>query len=417
MRIMIVTDQYPPTVGGVPTVTHGLAVDLTNRGHQVCVIAPSYGTRDVERIEQKVHVYRFSSFEWPTYEAIHIPFLPFGPIRKLLKKTDPDIVHIHSPVVLGNIAEILAGTLHKPVIATNHFLPINMSRSLTSDQFVGKHFSNISYAYLVYFCNRCEFVTAPTITALNLLFQHGLRAPAQVISNGIDLQRFSPGERDEDFRRSLQLPAGRPLVLSVNRLSEEKRIDVLIDAAAKMSTDAHIAITSTGPSEAALRRQVERLGLEDRVTFLGFMRDVDLVSLYRLADVFVIPSEADLQSLTTMEAMACGLPILAANAYALPELVHHEENGYLFHPRNSDECAHYLDKLLANGALRRQMGIKSLEIVSEHDRVQVLDTWEALYHQLSSEFAEARQRKLWFFYPPQRRLNSRARRRSISQRS
>src|SRR5438045_4333169 len=74
MRIMIVTDQYPPMVGGVPTVTQGLAVDFANRGNQVWVVAPSSGQRDVHRIEQKVHVYRFSSFEWPTYADLRIPF-------------------------------------------------------------------------------------------------------------------------------------------------------------------------------------------------------------------------------------------------------------------------------------------------------------------------------------------------------
>lgn len=81
------------------------------------------------------------------------------------------------------------------------------------------------------------------------------------------------------------------------------------------------------------------------------------------------------------------------------------------------ECAEYLDTLLANPALRAQMGTKSLEIVAKHDRLQVLDKWEALYLRLSREFAEAKRHKLWFFYPPQRRLKSRAIRRSISQRS
>src|SRR5260370_18304690 len=132
MRIMIVTDQYPPMVGGVPAVTHDLAVDFANRGHQVWVVAPSYGARDVRRVEQKVRVYRFSSFEWPTYEGLRIPFLPFVPLRNLLKKADPDIIHSHSPAVLGNIAQILASGLHKPVIVTNHYLPINMRRSLSA---------------------------------------------------------------------------------------------------------------------------------------------------------------------------------------------------------------------------------------------------------------------------------------------
>ena len=394
MRIMIVTDQYPPMVGGVPTVTQGLATDFADRGHQVWVVAPSYGARDVNRIEHKVRVHRFSSFEWPTYGDLRIPFLPILPFRKLLKKADPDIIHIHSPVVLGNIAQIVAGGLRKPIIATNHFLPINMSRSLSSDPIIGKPFMYISYSYLVHFCNRCEYVTAPTNTALNLLYKHGLRAPAHVISNGVDLRRFKPGTPDGQLQQRFNLPLDRPLVLSVNRLSKEKRIDVLIDAAAKMTRDAHIAIASTGPYEAELRAQVERLGLKDRVTFLGFITDTDLAPLYRLAHVFAIPSEADLQSLATMEAMGCGLPVVAANAYALPELVHHEENGYLFERGNSVEMAHYLDTLVSDVELRKRMGAKSLEIIAKHDRELVLDQWEALYYRLASEFIEAKERKL-----------------------
>jgi len=391
---MIVTDQYPPMIGGVPTVTQGLAVDFANRGDQVWVVAPSYGQRDVHRLEHKVHVYRFSSFEWPTYEDLRIPFLPILPFRRLLKKVDPDIIHIHSPVVLGNIAQIVAGSLRKPVVVTNHYLPINMSRSLSLDPLFGKTFITVSYSYLVHFCNRSEYVTAPTMTALNLLYEHGLRAPAQAISNGVDLKKFSPGDRDKRLRQHFKLPQDRPLILSVNRLSLEKRIDVLIDAAAKMTRDAHIAIASTGPAEADLRVRVEELNLKDKVSFLGFIHDTDLAPLYRLADAFAIPSEAELQSLTTMEAMACGLPVVAANAYALPELVHHEINGFLFQRGNSDEMAQYLDTLVSDAALRKQMGAKSLEIIARHDRTLVLDQWEALYRRLSNEFVEAKDRKL-----------------------
>jgi phosphatidylinositol alpha 1,6-mannosyltransferase len=394
MRIMIVTDQYPPMVGGVPTVTQGLAIDFANRGNQVWIVAPSYGQRDVHRLEQKVHIHRFSSFKWPTYEDLRIPFLPIIPFRRLLKKVDPDIIHIHSPVVLGNIAQIVAGSLRKPVIVTNHYLPINMSRSLSTDPLFGKTFMTVSYSYLVHFCNRCEYVTAPTMTALNLLYEHGLRAPAQVISNGIDLKKFSPGDREKRLLQHFKLPQGRPLILSVNRLSEEKRIDVLIDAVAKMTQDAHIAIASTGPAEAVLRDKVEELNLHAKISFVGFIHDKDLAPLYRLADIFAIPSEAELQSLTTMEAMACGLPVVAANAYALPELVYHDINGFLFQRGNSEEMAQYLDTLVKNIELRQQMGVKSLEIIARHDRTVVLDQWEGLYRRLSNEFIEAKERQL-----------------------
>lgn len=394
MRIVIVTDLYPPMVGGVPTVTRQLATDLAHRGHQVWVVAPSYGSRDIYRIEQKVRVYRFSSFEWPTYGDLRIAFLPFFPIRRLLKKADPDVIHIHSPVVLGNIAQLLAGGLRKPVVATNHYLPINFSHALTTDPVLGRPFNTVTYSYLVHFCNRCEYVTAPTATALNLLYEHGLRAPARTISNGIDLTHFCPGPPDEALRRRLNLPTDVPLILSVNRLSQEKRIDVMIEAAGKMRQPAYLAIAGSGPAAEELRAKVDALALHDRVGFLGFVSDLDLVPLYRLADVFAIASEADLQSLSTMNAMACGLPVVAANAYALPELVHHEENGFLFTPGESAEMACFLDRLVSDAPVRQRMGARSLEIIAAHDRIRVLEEWETLYRRLSNEFSEARERRL-----------------------
>src|SRR5215472_18065155 len=273
MRIMIVTDQYPPSVGGVPTVTHGLATALAERGHMVSVVAPSYGTRDIRRIEDNVHVYRFSSFEWPTYKDLHVTFLPLVPLLNLIRQLNPDIIHIHSPIVLGNLAQFLGNGLGKPLVVTNHYLPINMSRSLVDDPILGKPVSMLTYGYLVYFCNGCQFVTAPTQTALNLLYEHGLHAPARAISNGINLRIFTPGERDEAILRRFALPTDRPLALHVNRLSEEKRVNVLLDATAKLQSNTHIVLVGTGPAAEELHEQTRNLGLEERVSFLGFVRN------------------------------------------------------------------------------------------------------------------------------------------------
>lgn len=358
MRIMIVTDQYTPMLGGVTTVTRGLATDFANRGHKVWVAAPGIMARDYHTTDHNVDIHYFSSFQWPIYEGMRIPFLPFLTFRRLLKRTEPDVIHIHSPVVLGNIAQIEARRLHKPVIMTNHYLPVNLNPSLKADTKMSRPFNALFYSYLVHLCNRCHYVTAPTMTAMNLLYEHGLRAPTQIISNGIDLKKFSPGQTDEQLLRRLMLPHDRPLILSVNRLSREKRIDVLIDAAAKLKRNAHVVIASIGPGEASLRAQVERLHLNDKVTFLGFVDDAELAPLYRLADIFAIPSQAELQSLTTMEAMACGLPVVAADAYALSELVHHHSNGFLFQRGNSNEMAAYLDLLVGDVEQRKQMGTK-----------------------------------------------------------
>ncbi|MBV9615541.1 MAG: glycosyltransferase [Ktedonobacteraceae bacterium] len=262
-----------------------------------------------------------------------------------------------------------------------------------SDPLIGKYLNHITYSYLVHFCNRCEYVTAPTQTALNLLYERGLRAPARPISNGIDLQKFSPGAREPAVLQRFKLPLEQPLLLHVNRLSEEKRIDVLIDAMAKIKSNTHLALVSTGPAEAELRAQVERLHLKERVSFLGFVQEEDLLQLRRAADFFAIPSEAELQSLATMEAMACGLPVIAANAWALPELVHSDENGFLFQPGNSDELATYIDTLAHDALLRKHMGAESLRIIARHDRSRVLEEWEELYRRLAVEFHDAKERR------------------------
>ena len=143
------------------------------------------------------------------------------------------------------------------------------------------------------------------------------------MSNGVDLDVYSPGAADESLRRRYALPAGRPLILSVGRLSPEKRADVLIEAVATQDVaDTVLALAGSGPDEGRLRELAARRGVSERVRFLGFIPGTDLPGLYRLADVFAIASEAELQSLVTMEAMASGLPVVAVNAGALGELVH-----------------------------------------------------------------------------------------------
>jgi glycosyltransferase involved in cell wall biosynthesis len=193
--------------------------------------------------------------------------------------------------------------------------------------------------------------------------------------------------------RRFGLPTDLPIIIHVNRLSEEKRINVLLDAVSKLEVPAHIALAGSGPMAAELREQAERLHIMDRVSFLGFVPDEELLALRRSAAIFAIPSEADLQSISTLEAMACGLPVVAANAYALPELAHHEENGFVFQPGDSAELAHYLNMLLGDQELRMRMGQESLKIVAAHDRSKVLDEWEELYRRLAIEFKEAKERR------------------------
>jgi glycosyltransferase involved in cell wall biosynthesis len=400
---LIATDQYEPMIGGVPTVTRELARGLAERGHAVRVLAPSASGRGGtgpaagSGAGGELTVASRRSVRWPWYEDQRLGLLSPAAARELVDGFAPDVVHVHSPLTLGAAARSAARRRRVPVLYTNHYLPANVhpassgaDRGGRAARAAGTLFDVGFYGYLTGFANRCDRVTAPTATALLLLRDHGLRAPSQVVSNGVDLAVFSPGQPDKALRDRYGLPAGRPLILSVGRLSPEKRADVLIEAVARQEVGGTVlALAGSGPDSGRLRALATRLGASDRVRFLGFVPAADLPGLYRLADVFAIASEAELQSLVTMEAMASGLPVVAVNAGALGELVHPGENGFLTRPGLVSDVAGSLDLLCRDAGLRARMSKAGLRIIADHDRHRLLALWESIYRAIAARDATA----------------------------
>jgi glycosyltransferase involved in cell wall biosynthesis len=410
---MIVTDQYEPMVGGVPTVTKDLARGLSERGHPVVVVAPGVTTRGTpgRRVTRRgvagpdgwpaggepgrvAHEF-LGSVRWPWYEGLRLGLMGKQSAVELMTRFAPDVVHLHSPLTLGAAARSAARG-RVPVVYTNHYLPLNVwpaaARAPEGPGAASRARDAAFYAYITWFANHCDHVTAPTATALRLLREHGLRVPSQAVSNGVDLERFSPGPADEALRAKHGLPPGRPVILSVGRLSPEKSADVLIAAVGRLGAPATgtaaaaplLALAGAGPDEPRLRSLVRRYGVQDQVRFLGFVPDDDLPGLYRLADVFAIASQAELQSLVTMAALASGLPAVAADAGALAELVHPAENGFLARPGSVGDMADSLGLLCRDAGLRARMGASSLRIIAGHDRHRLLARWESIYRALTS---------------------------------
>jgi glycosyltransferase involved in cell wall biosynthesis len=389
---MIVTDQYAPMVGGVPTVTRELARGLSERGHAVTVIAPSTSAHSTsahgggpESVDYR------GSLPWPWYEGQRLGVLPPAAADRAIAAFAPDVLHLHSPLTLGLAARRAARRRGVPVIYTNHYLPLNVWPALAHTGSPAR--DALFYRLVTGFANRCDLVTAPTTTALRLLRSRGLRVPSQAVSNGVDLERFSPGTGDEALRLRYALPAGPPVILSVGRLSREKRADVLIAAMSRLAARAGelgsaadgpvLVLAGTGPDDARLRSLARHHGVADRVRFPGFVPDDDLPGLYRLADVFAIASQAELQSLATMAAMASGLPVVAVDAGALAELVHAGENGFLARPGRAGEVADCLGLLCRDPGLRARMARASERIIGDHDRDRLLGRWESVYRALA----------------------------------
>jgi glycosyltransferase involved in cell wall biosynthesis len=172
----------------------------------------------------------------------------------------------------------------------------------------------------------------------------------------------------------------------LGRLAKEKRNDVILRSLPDILrvTSVHLVLAGIGKEKPKLEELTRKLGIQEAVTFTGFVPDKDLPNIYRIADLFVTAGIAELQSIVTMEAMASGLPVVAVNAMALPELVHDGENGYLFADGDSQMLAQKVIAILSDQSMRAQMSKKSLDIIKDHDINEVVEEYESIYKKIAN---------------------------------
>ncbi|WP_375386461.1 glycosyltransferase [uncultured Microbacterium sp.] len=379
LTVVIAADTFSPHVNGAARFAERLAAGLVSRGHHVHVMAPSathhtHGTfteviEDEPMTMHRIAAWRYLPHDWLTFV---LPWMSKHYARKVLDVVKPDVVHIQSHIVLGRGITREARKRGIPIIATNHVMAENVLDFTTLPPALNRVMLKLAWADAKRTFEMTRAVTTPTQKAADFLEStidiHGVIP----ISCGIDRRNYAPDLTLRDANR----------VLFVGRLTTEKHIDVLLKAVARL--DPALAVTldlvGNGDQRKNLEDLTRELGIADRVTFHGHTSETDLRAMYSRASVFAIASIAELQSIATMEAMASGLPIVAANAVALPHLVHNGENGYLFEPGNIDELAARLtDVLTATPEARLRMQQTSLEMVSVHDINRTLDTFEALY--------------------------------------
>ncbi|SDW14783.1 Glycosyltransferase involved in cell wall bisynthesis [Arthrobacter sp. cf158] len=385
LTILIAADTYPPHVNGAAQFGYRLAKGMTARGHNVHVLAcrPDTGKSYTEfRDEATVHRLRSHGVFTHEYFRICFPWEIKKEISLLFDKVQPDVVHIQSHYMIGEHVLYEAVKRGIRVVATNHFMPENLNPFLPFPQWFKGIVGRISWKDMGKVMGQADVVTTPTPLAAKAMHQHAFLRKVLPLSNGIDSAAYElqPGESIE--------PHSNPTVLFAGRLAEEKHVDVLIDAVAKTprALNVHLEVVGGGEVRPALEAQVARLGLEDRVKFLGLASDEDLREAYIKADIFCMPGTAELQSLVTLEAMSASTPVLLANAMALPHLVRDGENGYLFTPNDSTELAARITQLveLPKDELEA-MGKLSREMVEPHSINGTLQTFEDLYRGASYE--------------------------------
>jgi glycosyltransferase involved in cell wall biosynthesis len=285
----------------------------------------------------------------------------------LVDELRPDLVHVQAHFMVGRSLVRAAAARDVPVVATNHFMPENLFGYLRVPGWLRHTADRLAWRDLARVLRPATVVTAPTPTAVRLLRRQGFGGRAVAVSCGVDLAKYrtaGPGD-------------GRT-VLFVGRLDEEKRVHELLGALALLP-NLRAEIVGDGSCRTDLVALAGRLGIADRVTFHGFVSDDDLVEAYRRCSAFCMPGVAELQSLATMEAMAAGRPVVAADAVALPHLVVPGHNGWLFPPGDINALAERLAALFADPATLARMGAASHELIARHDVRGSLDMFETLY--------------------------------------
>ena len=381
MKILIGTDTYPPTVNGAAQFSRRLARGLAGRGHEVHVVCPSPVGR-AERVETRDGIthHRVRSFRYPGYDTfpVSVPGAVGRAVGRVLDDVQPDVLHVQDFFLIGRSLLKQARSRGLGVVATNHLMPQNIFDHLPLPTALHGLAAKALWRDLARVYRKADVVTSPTPRAVELL-RDATGLAALAVSNGIDIEPYlaEPTPAGAD---------GTPVIVFVGRLDPEKRVGDLLRAMSRLPAEipGRLEVIGEGSQRAAWQAEARRLGLTtDRVRFHGLVSDGDLLAAYGRADVFCMPGIAELQSLATLEAMAAGLPVIAADAMALPHLVHHGRNGYLYTPGDATELSGYLAMLLQDARARHAMGAESRRLVSAHGIERTLETFEGLYAQVS----------------------------------
>ncbi|MDI2097961.1 glycosyltransferase [Ruicaihuangia caeni] len=378
MRILIGADTFGPDVNGAAKFAERLAAGLVARGHEVHVMAPSADSRSGTWTEEHegatLVMHRLKSWRWYPHPWLRFA-LPWRIVKnsaRVLDEVKPDVVHFQSHFVVGRGLSIEARERHIRVIGTNHTMPENMMQFTLVPKIFHKIFLKAAWSAVRNTFERADAITTPTRRAADFFEQSTGFTGVHAISCGLQVSNYTPNLEPRDEK----------VVLFVGRIEAEKNLDELLKAFASMdpSIGAKLELVGHGDQVKHLEDLAVSLGIRDRVHLAGRVSEEYLKEQLRRASVFAMPSIAELQSIATMEAMASGLPVVAADAMALPHLVHDGENGYLYQPGNIEEFAQRLtDVLTASDRERERMQKHSLRIVAAHDIDRTIDTFERLY--------------------------------------
>jgi len=394
MKIAHFTDSFF-SKNGVSTYVTVTAIELIKRGHQLLIVAPKYDHSSNEEEAEKQFNCQFVLL--PSVAAIPYPdFRIAAPTPQSflkLKKFNPDIIHLHTPGPVGlegllttkALKTVLVSTFHTYFMEPEGFQVVGIKRDSVASPLLNRALWQLA----AHFHKPCQAIIAPTKYVAKDLHSRWSNSRIETIPGGISVAKFAQTDSRVKLRRQYHIRDDEQVLLWVGRLSYEKNLDVLVEACAlALETNQRIKLVMVGdgPARRSLEYMIKALELSDRVVITGLVSYQTLMdeNLYALADLFVTASTYDTQGLSIIEAMAAGLPVIAPNVKAMPELV--KGNGLLVKPFSSKAMASAINRLLGNHKLYQRYVKKAREKAQLYSVEKSVDLLEKLYEELLGEY-------------------------------
>jgi len=347
LSVLRVTNSiYPEVMGGVGLHTHYMSRVQAEMGHDVTVLTSDNGDQRLPRNEARdgYKIRRLHELIRPVDNSITPQIFKYF----LMMNDEFDIIHLHSHLYFSsNVCAILSPLTDTPIVLTNHGLI-----SQTAPNWLQRIF-NPTIGKITF--EAADRILCYTQTDKKRLRDRGIKADISVIHNGIDCTMFAPDGR----RPNKQL-------LFVGRLKTGKGVDTLVKSFGRIAFDHPdwtLKIVGDGPLRNDLEADVERLGIESQVDFLGKVPNKNMPELYNESAIFVLPSLNEGMPRTVLEAMACGTPVVTSDLPQLIPVVGKNAVGYTFKTGSVTELSARLEQIISGKDRRKEMAINSRDLI------------------------------------------------------
>jgi len=361
LRVAILSADYFPNVGGVAAHVHELSSALVNNGHEVDLLTLPLGKPVGIENHSGLNIHRVKS---PKNEPFFTWF--FGSyLRKYIKYSKPDVIHVHGMRPLGAVKN-----LDLPIVFTNH-----TSGYLKRIERGGRELIKIAKRL-----KSVDAVIAPSQELCDATRVVGYEKPVVFISNGVDTQKFRPGMNSK-LREELGWVDDEIVILLARRLVEKNGVLDFAKAATLVKrSNARFLFAGDGDERGGIERILSDGGVLEKSYFLGNVQNSKMLDVYQSSDISVLPSYMEATSITGLESMACGLPLVGTRVGGIPFIIDNMKSGVLVNPRSPDSIAKEIQKLIDDSQLRLSMGKNG------RMRAEQLFSWKRIAEETASVY-------------------------------